>query len=77
VHPIGLITATAPLDAVATAVIAVGAGLAEPPPLHELAMTRLEQALIAEALKATNGNQVAAAKLLGISRSTLRAKLAS
>jgi DNA-binding protein Fis len=51
--------------------------MAEPPPLHELAMTRLEQALIAEALKATGGNQVAAAKLLGISRSTLRAKLAS
>ena len=27
-------------------------------------------------MKATSGNQVAAAKLLGISRSTLRAKLA-
>jgi DNA-binding NtrC family response regulator len=75
VHPVGLVLATAPLDAVAAAVIAVGAGLSEPPPLHELAMTRLEQSLIAEALKATNGNQVAAAKLLGISRSTLRAKL--
>jgi DNA-binding protein Fis len=61
---------------VAAAVIALGAGLTEPLPLHELAMTRLEQALIAEALKATSGNQVAAAKLLGISRSTLRAKLA-
>ena len=38
-------------------------------------MTRLERALIDEALKATGGNQVAAARLLGISRSTLRSKL--
>lgn len=75
VHPAGLMLATAPLDAVAAAVIAAGVGLAEPPPLHQLAMNRLEQALIAEALKATNGNQVAAARLLGISRSTLRSKL--
>jgi DNA-binding NtrC family response regulator len=45
------------------------------PPLHALAMERLEQALIREALRATDGNQVAAARLLGISRSTLRLKM--
>jgi DNA-binding protein Fis len=47
----------------------------EPPAIHEAAMTRLERALIDEALKATGGNQVAAARLLGISRSTLRSKI--
>ncbi len=37
-----------PLDAVAAAAHrALGAALADPPPLHELAMSRLEQALIA------------------------------
>jgi len=44
-------------------------------PVHELAMHRLEQALIRAALAATAGNQVAASRLLGISRSTLRSKL--
>ncbi|MEP7183375.1 MAG: sigma-54 dependent transcriptional regulator [Betaproteobacteria bacterium] len=44
-------------------------------PVHELAIDRLEGALIRGALKATAGNQVAAARLLGISRSTLRSKL--
>lgn len=44
-------------------------------PIHELAMGRLEQALIRAALAAVEGNQVAAARLLGISRSTLRSKL--
>lgn len=43
--------------------------------LHELATGRLEKALIDAALAATGGNQVAAARLLGMSRSTLRAKL--
>jgi len=46
-----------------------------PVALHDLAMGRLEQALVEAALKATGGNQVAAARLLGMSRSTLRAKL--
>jgi len=43
--------------------------------VHELAIGRLEQALIRAALAATAGNQVAAARLLGISRSTLRSKV--
>jgi DNA-binding NtrC family response regulator len=43
--------------------------------VHALAIDRLEQALIRAALGATAGNQVAAARLLGISRSTLRSKL--
>jgi DNA-binding NtrC family response regulator len=43
--------------------------------VHELAINRLETALIRGALAATAGNQVAAARLLGISRSTLRSKL--
>jgi DNA-binding NtrC family response regulator len=44
-------------------------------PLHELALGRLERALVEAALAATGGNQVAASRLLGMSRSTLRAKL--
>ena len=44
-------------------------------PVHELATRRLELALVRAALAATSGNQVAAARLLGISRSTLRSKL--
>ena len=44
--------------------------------VHGVAVARLEQALIRAALSTTSGNQVAAARLLGISRSTLRAKLA-
>jgi Nif-specific regulatory protein len=66
---------TAPLESVAAALVAHGAAAVEPPPIHEAAMTRLERTLIEEALKATGGNQVAAARLLGISRSTLRSKL--
>ncbi len=69
---------TAPLEAVAAALVAQGAASPDaPPPIHEAAMTRLERALIDEALKATGGNQVAAARLLGISRSTLRSKMAT
>ncbi len=47
----------------------------EPMPLHELAMERLERALVDAALAATGGNQVAAARLLGLNRSTFRARL--
>jgi DNA-binding NtrC family response regulator len=45
-------------------------------PVHELAMQRLEQALVQAALDATGGNQVAAARLLGMNRSTFRDKMA-
>jgi DNA-binding NtrC family response regulator len=45
------------------------------PPLHELAMERLERSLVDAALAATGGNQVAAARLLGLNRSTFRARL--
>jgi DNA-binding NtrC family response regulator len=45
------------------------------PGLHELAIARLEAALIGVALETTGGNQVAAARLLGMNRSTLRARL--
>jgi DNA-binding NtrC family response regulator len=44
-------------------------------PLHEMAMQRLERALVEAAMKATGGNQVAAARLLGMNRSTFRTKL--
>lgn len=37
---------------------------------------RLERALVAAALEATGGNQVAAARLLGVNRATLRRKMA-
>jgi DNA-binding NtrC family response regulator len=47
----------------------------DPLPLHELAMERLERALVDAALVATGGNQVAAARLLGLNRSTFRARL--
>jgi DNA-binding protein Fis len=44
-------------------------------PVHELAMERLERSLVQAALEATGNNQVAAARLLGMNRSTFRAKL--
>ncbi len=43
--------------------------------IYGLAINRLERAFIRAALAASGGNQVTAARLLGISRSTLRAKL--
>jgi len=45
------------------------------PDLYDRAIGQLEHALIEAALAATDGNQVAAARLLGMSRTTLRAKL--
>ena len=42
----------------------------------EQAVSRLERALVRAALASADGNQVAAARLLGVSRTTLRAKLA-
>ena len=68
----------APLDAVAASLVGLGVAAGEtPPPIHDAAVSRLDRALIAKALEATGGNQVAAARLLGISRSTLRSKISS
>ena len=61
--------------ALATPLVAAAGRSESTVALHELATGRLEQALIEAALAATGGNQVAAARLLGMSRSTLRAKL--
>ena len=47
----------------------------EPLPLHDLAMERLERALVDAAMERTGGNQVAASRLLGMNRSTFRTKL--
>jgi DNA-binding NtrC family response regulator len=66
----------APLDAVATSLVALGTASGDPPhAIHDAAISRLDRALIDRALEATGGNQVAAARLLGISRSTLRSKI--
>jgi DNA-binding NtrC family response regulator len=68
----------APLDAIAAALVGLGAAPgASPTAIHDAAMSRLDRALIDKALEATGGNQVAAARLLGISRSTLRSKVAN
>ncbi len=63
------------LAALAAPLVAAAGRSEATPALHELAIGRLEMALIEAALAATGGNQVAAARLLGMSRSTLRAKL--
>ena len=66
----------APLDAVAASLVGLGAAAGESPPaIHDAAVRRLDRALIEKALETTGGNQVAAARLLGISRSTLRSKI--
>ena len=63
------------LAALAAPLVAAAGRSEATPAVHELAIGRLEMALIEAALAATGGNQVAAARLLGMSRSTLRAKL--
>jgi DNA-binding NtrC family response regulator len=68
----------APLDAVAASLVGLAAAADESPPaVHDAAVRRLDRALIDKALEATGGNQVAAARLLGISRSTLRSKISN
>lgn len=44
-------------------------------PLYEMITSAAERPLLEWAMKQTNGNQRAAAKLLGINRNTLRKKL--
>ena len=46
-----------------------------PPGLYELVLAELEPPLLRAALAATKGNQLKAARLLGLNRNTLRAKL--
>ena len=43
--------------------------------LHPMLISAVERPLIAHALKATNGNQIQAAHLLGMNRNTLRKKI--
>ena len=50
---------------------------AEGAPLYRFVLRAVEQPLLESALAKTGGNQLAAAKLLGINRNTLRARLRS
>jgi Fis family transcriptional regulator, factor for inversion stimulation protein len=46
-----------------------------PENLHALMMRKVERPLVAQILQRTGGNQVQAAKILGINRNTLRKKM--
>jgi DNA-binding NtrC family response regulator len=71
-----LATLLAALDAQASRLVDAASRDQAEAALYAVAVVRLEQALVRAALGVTGGNQVAAARLLGISRSTLRSKLA-
>lgn len=43
--------------------------------LYDVILPQVEQPLIVQALKATNGNQIKAAEILGINRNTIRKKI--
>ncbi|OGX06312.1 MAG: hypothetical protein A2Z88_03480 [Omnitrophica WOR_2 bacterium GWA2_47_8] len=43
--------------------------------IYRLAIGKTEQFLIEKALEKTSGNQITAARILGINRNTLRAKI--
>lgn len=43
--------------------------------LYQLVLKEVEQGLLSEVLKLTYGNQAQAARLLGLNRATLRAKI--
>ena len=51
-------------------------GRLPPTGLYERVIREIERPLLAQALAACQGNQVSAAKLLGLNRNTLRKKLA-
>ena len=46
-----------------------------PEDLHRLIMSKVEKRLLIQVLRRVGGNQVQAAKILGINRSTLRKKI--
>ena len=50
-------------------------GNTQPGDLHQLLLSEVEPPLIQEVLARTGGNQSTAAKILGITRNTLRSKL--
>jgi DNA-binding protein Fis len=50
-------------------------GIYYPENLHKLIMQKVEKPLISQILKRTGGNQVQAARILGINRNTLRKKM--
>lgn len=43
--------------------------------LYDVIIPQVEHPLIVQALKATNGNQIKAAEILGINRNTIRKKI--
>jgi len=47
----------------------------DPTDLHNLIISHVEKVLLVRVMKRTGGNQVRAAKILGINRNTLRRKL--
>lgn len=50
-------------------------GNTDPDNLHQLFITTVEQSLIEEVLQKTGGNQSRAARILGMTRTTLRSKI--
>ncbi len=50
-------------------------GSYEPEELHNLIIGKVEKPLLAQVLRRTGGNQVHAARILGINRNTLRKKM--
>ena len=50
-------------------------GSTQPEDLHQLVLSEVEPPLIEEVLAQTGGNQSTTAKILGITRNTLRTKL--
>jgi len=50
-------------------------GKTQPDDLHQLLLSEVEPPLIEEVLRQTDGNQSRAARILGITRNTLRSKI--